>query len=265
MTQPPPIPPNPGAQPPRPTGAPVPEIPQAPSHSPQPVPPARGHNPYVQRPAAVPPPPQQSMAMPAIQRPPLDAVSVTSVITGAVGLGPVALGLGIAGLRRTSTRWLRSTKIAGAGIALGVIGTLAWLGLGLAAALGAFGGPSLEAQPGDVSAPRAVHASALATGNCVQTLPPQQVVGEVTQVPCATEHLAQVLAVVDLTGEGYPGQAEALALGEQACEAVTGAVTDQSLLAWPIVPTEAAWADGVRTAVCMVRSLAGPMTSSLVT
>lgn len=284
MTQPPWTPPGPGQQPSgsgygppnpakpgpakprnRPQGLPVPEIPQAPTQVPQGAPTPRGSNPYAHRPAVVPPPPSQEPAvLPQIQRPPLDAVSLASVITGALALGPVALGLGIAGLRRTSTKWLRSTRIAGIGIGLGVAGTLAWLGLGLAAALGAFSGPSLDARPGDATSPRTVHASALAVGNCVQTLPPQQVVGEVTQVPCATDHLAQVVAVVNLPDQAYPGQTEALTLGTQACEAAPLPATDSNWLLWPVVPSEAAWSGGVRTGVCLVRSLAGPVTTDLV-
>ncbi|MBN8880995.1 MAG: septum formation family protein [Salana multivorans] len=205
------------------------------------------------------------LAIPAIERAPLDAVSVAAVATGAIGLGPVAVVLGALGLRRTTRQWRRSPAIAGVGLGLGILGTLGWVGLGVAAGLGAFSGPDLTATPGDVAAPRTVHASALAAGNCVETVPPQQEVGELHLVPCAEPHLAQVLAVTDHPSDTYPGQDPALETATEWCSGILaehGFAAD-SFLAWPIVPTPAAWDEGVRAMSCSARSTLGQITGDL--
>ena len=250
----------------------LPEIPQAPDSSPQEES-RRRRSPY----ASAPPPPPSSAApaaeegtafgavLPTIAKPPRDGVSVAAVATGAVGLGPVAIALGAVGLRRTTKQWRRSPAIAGVGLGLGVLGTLGWIGLGVAASLGAFSGPDLTATPGDVETARTVHASALAEGNCVETVPPQQEVGEVRIVPCAQPHLAQVLAVEDYPSDTYPGQDPAL---ETATEWCAGLLEEQgfhadSVLAWPIVPTPAAWDEEVRTMSCLARSTLGQITGDL--
>lgn len=212
------------------------------------------------------PMPDGSFALPEVTRPPLDAVSVTAVVTGVLALGPVALVLGIVGLRRTTTAWRRSPRIAGVGLGLGILGTLAWLGVAVAAGLGAFASPSTEPLPGDVASARTVHASALALGNCVEALPPQQEVGELTLVPCGTPHAAQVIGVATLDADSYPGPEAALQAGEAACAPAVEdlALDDDVWLAWRIVPTSEAWDEGVRSVTCLARSLVGPVTEDLV-
>lgn len=204
-------------------------------------------------------------SLPHISRAPVDGVSVTSVVTGALGLGPVALGLGVWGLRRTTRQWRRSPAIAGTGLALGIAGTLAWLGLGVAAGLGAFSGPDLTARPGDVPSAVSVHAQALAPGNCVETLPPQQEVGELRLVPCAETHLAQVLSTDDLTEQTYPGPEATLTAAQEECAAELRdqGFDEESFLAWPIVPSPSAWDEGTRTTACLARSTIGPILGDL--
>lgn len=258
-------------------GAPggIPEVPQAPSaaptgpqRSPYAAPAPTQRSPYAPPgpgPAAPGAPGAVPNAIPAIAKPPLDGVSVAAVVTGVLGLGPVALTLGVIGLRRTTKSWLRSPTIAGVGLGLGIVGTLAWIGLAIAAALGAFSGPSTQSVPGDVAAPRTVHASALAAGNCIQTLPPQQEVGEVNLVPCDTEHLAQVLSVIafDPTAT-YPGPEAALTAGEELCADAYDSLDEARYLRWVLVPTPQAWDDGVRAVACIARSQMGQVTTDLV-
>lgn len=250
--------PQPPAQPPRPAWAPPPEM-------------TGGQQPGGQAPATDPgTPPGVAIgpmpdALPAIAKPPLDAVSVAAVVTGLLGLGPIALVLGAIGLRRTTKNWLRSPRIAGIGLGLGIVGTLVWLGVAVAAALGGFSGPSTTPTPGDVDAPRTVHARALATGNCIATLPPQQEVGELTLVPCSTEHLAQVLSVTEFgSGVTYPGPDGALSAGEEMCSSAFDALDETRFLRWVLVPTAPAWDDGVRTVACIARSQQGQITIDLV-
>lgn len=195
-------------------------------------------------------------AMPEIAKPPLDGASVAAVVTGAVGLGPVAVALGAVGLRRTTREWRRSPRIAGVGLGLGVVGTLVWLAVGVASVSGAFSSPSADPIPGDVSEPVAVHSSALAVGNCVEALPPQQEVGEVNLVPCAQAHVAEVVGAAVLDGDAYPGPQTALSTGEELCAPIfDGLALDEpsGVMRWWIVPTPDAWNEGVRTVICLTR------------
>lgn len=122
--------PYPGAPGPYPTGAaagyPQPPFPQQPAHPGGPYPGGQyaGPVPYG-APAygwTAPPPPQ-------------DGLSIASLLVGVIGLlscvgvfvGPVALGLGIAGLRRIKVRGTRGRGLAITGIVTGAIGTLAAL------------------------------------------------------------------------------------------------------------------------------------------
>ncbi|ACQ81891.1 hypothetical protein Bcav_3649 [Beutenbergia cavernae DSM 12333] len=217
-------------------------------------------------PGAAPTPPPDRFTIPQIARPPLDAVSVASVVTGVLLLGPVALVLGILGVRRTTRAWRRSPRIAWTGVVLGIVTTLGWVLLGLTAWLsgGLSGGG--EAVPGDVDAPRTVHASSLARGNCVEFLPPDQQIGEVTQVPCAQPHAAQVVDVVELDGGAYPGPDAVLAAGEEACTSLAEGldVGDAQVRPWWLVPSESGWEQGTQVAVCLVRTTAAPLEVDLV-
>jgi hypothetical protein len=67
--------------------------------------------------------------------PPRDGVAVAALVTGLVSVacffivaGPVALGLGISGLRRTTANGTRGRGMAIAGIVLGAVATLVLVG-----------------------------------------------------------------------------------------------------------------------------------------
>lgn len=187
-------------------------------------------------------------------RPRTDGVAVAALVTGVVGLGPVAVVLGVLGLRRTrpagspGSRGRRGRGLAVAGLLLGVVGTLAW------AALVAVGvGTSLASRPlpPDVDAPVDAHAVQLVAGSCVAELPPDGAVDRVRVVPCADEHAAQVVTTYDFgAGATWPGAAEVTARVHAACT-LTEAEREQGLrmVAWS--PTEASWARGDRTGLCL--------------
>ena len=215
------------------------------------------------RPAA----PDVPFALPQMAVAPLDGVAVASVVAGALGTGPVALALGVVGLRRTTRAWRRSPQIATTGIVLGSIGTLAWVVVGIVAAMGGFGGSGGSAVPGDVAQPRAVHSSLVATGNCVEFLPPQQEVGEVGLVPCSTPHVAQVVSTDELgTDATYPGPEAALEAAVAACESEISelGLDGPGRQAWAFVPTPTGWDGGERTTACLVRSSGALFEGSLV-
>ncbi|TGO05526.1 septum formation family protein [Serinibacter arcticus] len=206
-----------------------------------------------------------SFAMPQMARAPLDGVSVASVVAGALGTGPIALALGLIGLRRTTRSYRRSPRIAATGVVLGSIGTIALVVVGIVAGLGGFAGGGGTSEPGDVAAPRVVHSSLVAPGNCVQFLPAQQEVGEVTLVPCATEHVAQALTTREVDDATYPGPEGALEAAAAACEdeLATRGLDDPAYLPWSFVPTPQGWDAGERTATCLVRSAGAPLTVDL--
>lgn len=255
-----------------------PPIPLAPTAAPAGE---RGRSPYAPPPGQATtgqptpgqPPLGGGMALPEIAKPPLDGPALSSVITGALGLGPVALALGAVGLRRTRRSWRRSPRLAWIGIGLGAAATLVYTLLGLVwAAGGGFGIGGGSGESGDVAEPVVVHASRLAVGNCISHLPPDPPVGEVSLVPCAQAHAAQVVALVDIEHDDdtYPGEASALAFGEEACTAPAQAVDlagaglrPDGVRPWWFAPSERGWDAGTRHVVCLVRTTGAALEDDL--
>jgi len=184
--------------------------------------------------------------------PPVDPVSVASLVTGVLGLGPVALGLGIGGLARTratATTPRRGRGFALAGVVLGSLGTLALLvggGLLVATALAS------RPLPADVSAPVDAHAVQLVTGNCLAELPADGPVDTVRVVPCDDEHVARVVSQYAFDEDAvWPGQQAADQRVAAGC--VLSADETQAgdrLVTW--APTEESWGQGDRTGLCLV-------------
>lgn len=177
-----------------------------------------------------------------------DGVAVASLVTGVLGLGPVALGLGIAGLRRTRPGRLGGRGLAVAGVVLGVVGTLAWLAtVAVAVATWAATRPLAA----DVAAPADAHAVQLVTGNCLAELPPDGPVDRVRVVPCDDAHAARVVTSYDFGDVPWPGSDAAAQRVAAACD-LTDAERAESrrMVAWS--PTQASWARGDRTGLCLV-------------
>ncbi|MFC7407219.1 hypothetical protein [Georgenia alba] len=119
--------------------------------------------------------------------PPLDLVAVAALGAGLLPTGPVAVGLGVAGVVRTRSRRRRGRPFAVVGLLLGV----AWC------AVAAIVLPLVLAPPvvtGDAPEVIEVPAENLRRGNCVRSVPADDIV-EVTLVPCAQPHRAQVIQV----------------------------------------------------------------------
>lgn len=195
-------------------------------------------------------------------RPATDRVAVAALVAGVLGTGPVALALGLVGLRRTRPGApvpRRGRGLAVAGVVLGALGTLAWGAL-IAVLVGS--ALASRALPPDVAAPVDAHAVQLVPGSCLAEVPDDGPVDRVRVVPCADPHAAQVLSSYAFEpGAGWPGAAEASARVEASCD-LTAAERDQGtrMLAW--APTEASWARGDRTGLCVAVPPA-PVTGSL--
>jgi len=184
-------------------------------------------------------------------RPPLDGVSVASVVTGVLALAPVALVLGLVGLHRTTRRGTRGRGLAISGIVLGALGIILWLVL---AAVVLVTLAQTRPLPADVSSARDAHVAQLVVGNCVAALPADGEVGTVRVVPCAQDHEARVSAEYDFPEDAvWPGQAEVDGRVARAC-----VLTEQEQAAGATVvtwaPTEDGWDSGDRTALCLVKS-----------
>lgn len=138
-----------------------------------------------------------------------DPVSVAALVTGVLPTGPVAVVLGVLGVRRTGRGRRPGRGFAVTGLVLGC----AWTVVAVAAGVSLLRGPGLE---GDVTEPVGRASAQLREGNCVRNLPPDGEVRRVSLVPCAEPHTAQVFHVGELSAE--PGNVEdAYGAGRQVC------------------------------------------------
>ncbi len=184
-------------------------------------------------------------------RPRQEPLAVAALVTGVLGLGPVAVVLGAVGLHRVRARARRGRGLALAGLVLGIVGTLAWAALAAVTV-----GTALASRPlpGDVTEPRDAHAVQLVTGSCLADLPATAQVDQVRVVPCAGEHRAQVLTAYAFDDDqAWPGDAEVVARTSAACTLTDEErATGLRLVAWS--PTEGSWAAGDRTGLCLAVS-----------
>lgn len=181
-------------------------------------------------------------------------------------LGPVGIALGLIARGRVKQTRRRSMGLAWTGVALGALFTVGWaLGLTVLSMNGTIDRAFERPEQGDVAQARTIAAANLAVGNCISTLPPAEQVGEIRLVPCAQEHIAQVVTTHELTGD-FPGADELEADATQTCAADVGALDagDASFVPWFLVPSEAGWNQGNTQVVCLLRGDAGPLQVDLV-
>ena len=175
-------------------------------------------------------------------------MSVWSLVTGLLGLGPVALVLAAVALRRIGRRHTRGRGLAIAGAVLGVLGTVALAVVGTVVVLTSLATRPL---PADVPAARDAHAQQLVTGNCLAAVPANGPVDSVRVVPCADPHAAQVVTEYTFAPDAvWPGQQSADARVARACVLDDAEVADGvRTVTWS--PTERSWADGDRVGLCL--------------
>lgn len=143
---------------------------------------------------------------------------------------------------------------------LAVVGGVLVLGLvaGLAVAARYF----LDIRPlGEVDGPRSATARQLAPGHCIEDLPADGEVVRVRVVPCDEPHAAEVVGVLALRGDVWPGQDEVDDEVTAYCEMDT-AQRDAGFR--PVVwsPSEAGWAQGDRRGLCLAWLDGGGATGS---
>ncbi len=183
---------------------------------------------------------------------PLDGVSAASIPAGLL-LGPVGVGLGVAGLSRTKEKHTRGRSLAISGIAIGTVVTLAW-------GVGAWAGWNREAQTkpltADVTSTQTAHSRQLVLGNCLAELPANGDVAKVKVVPCKEEHRAQVVARTEFDDDAsWPGQDAANGQVARICVSDVlskNAPADLELVVW--APSKGSWSDGDRVGLCLAGS-----------
>ncbi|GEK22416.1 DUF4190 domain-containing protein [Cellulomonas xylanilytica] len=189
----------------------------------------------------------------------LEPTAVWSLVTGVLGLGPVALGLAVVAFRRIATRHTRGRGLAIAGAVLGTLGTIALVVGVTVAVLTVMASRPL---PTDVPAPRDARAQQLVTGNCVLSLPDDGPVDTVRVVPCAEPHEAQVVTEFTFAPAAvWPGQQAADARVARAC-VLDAEEIDAGVRTVTWSPTERSWARGDRVGLCLAVVDGGGVTGS---
>ncbi len=94
------------------------------------------------------------------------------------------------------------------------------------------------------------------SGDCFDE-PSAETVTEITPIDCAEDHELEVFATISLSGGAFPGDLEVVDEAFNSClnrfEAYVGEPYDTSILyIFPFTPTEGAWDDGEREALCIV-------------
>ncbi|MGN8244647.1 DUF4190 domain-containing protein [Cellulomonas soli] len=173
------------------------------------------------------------------------------MVTGLLGLGPVAVVLGLVGLHRTRTRGTRGRGFAITGVVLGVLGTLLAAAGIVAAVLLVRASSSL---PSDVASPRDAHVQQLVTGNCLGTLPEPAADGTVDTVqvvPCGQQHAGEVISQFEFAPDAvWPGQQAADARVARSCVLSPEEIeANATVITW--APTQDGWARGDRTGLCI--------------
>jgi hypothetical protein len=117
---------------------------------------------------------------------------------------------------------------------------------------------------GDVTGPVTATSRQVAAGHCVAELPEDGTLGTVPLVPCEDEHEAEVVGVLQLTDDSWPGERavtdEVTAWCEMDAEQLAGGFR---AVVW--APSKAAWGQGDRGGVCLAWYDGGGVTGSFAT
>jgi hypothetical protein len=193
--------------------------------------------------------------------------AIASFVLGLLGGVLLSVIFGIVALQKLRDRPQRGKGLAIAGLCL----SGAWL-VGIAAVfvVGSVTAAQRSAT-GQIAKNGHLNVFSLRAGDCFQNPTGSQAdsqIMQVTAVPCASLHNAQVIAQLPVPGSAYPGPAAFHAQALAGCRASVGTVVDHSKLTstmkllW-IYPLPQAWTDGQRTISCLIVDSSQDLTSSL--
>jgi Domain of unknown function (DUF4190)/Septum formation len=194
--------------------------------------------------------------------------AIASFVLGLLGGVLLSVIFGIVALKKLRDRPQRGKGLAIAGLCLSGV----WL-VGTAAVLVVVSVTAAQrsATTGQITNSGHLDVFSLHAGDCFQNpsgSQPDPGLAQVTAVPCASSHNAQVIARLPVPGSAYPGRAAFHAQALQGCRGSIATVIDRSKLTatmkllW-IYPLPQAWADGQRTISCLIVDSSRDLTSSL--
>jgi hypothetical protein len=135
----------------------------------------------------------------------------------------------------------------------------------VAAAVGVLAVATHGFRPKTVVTYRPAAVFALRAGDCINSSPNGL---SVTILSCATPHQAEVFATFSLTGSDWPGSAAVQQQASNGCaNRIAGylnpALLNAGLTQEYVYPNQDAWKAGVRTVVCEVSAITGPLSGSV--
>lgn len=179
-------------------------------------------------------------------------------------VGVVAIVLGVVALHQLRGGFQRGRGMAITGIVLGALGTLAWTAfIVIAIATGVTAEPE-RSTSGEVTGQSQVFVEKLKAGDCFSGGGKDQV-DLVTAIPCTSPHESQVVTIIELPDEPYPGEDKVTSQAEEGCtDKADPLLTDKAydeLDPSYIYPDADTWR-GDRSVLCVVEAPTGTTTGS---
>ena len=193
--------------------------------------------------------------------------AVASFILGIFAVVPLSVIFGFVGLQRIRRLGQRGRGLAIAGLIL----SLVWVGVFVAAALASNSTATRQASSGKITHRGDLGVFALATGDCFDNPTDTKDIETVTAIPCTQPHDSQVFAKFDLSGgnNAYPAAAALNKMADTGCNSRTGSIdkpkTTPGMTIRVLFPEQDAWADGQRTVSCLIVNPKPTLMTSLLT
>jgi hypothetical protein len=199
--------------------------------------------------------------------PTVNGFAIAGFVLGLIGGVVLSVILSIIGLTQIPRRGQRGKGLAIAGLAL----SGAWVLIIVAGIVIAGASQAHRSTAGTIIRSGQVDIFSLRVGDCFQNPTAGQTtlgVTQVTAVPCATPHNAQVFAQFNATDATYPGSQALVLESEHSCKAREAANLDKSKITSTmrlhfLFPEPQAWTNGRRSLTCLVVDSTKDLTSSL--
>ncbi|BCJ63556.1 DUF4190 domain-containing protein [Polymorphospora rubra] len=181
-------------------------------------------------------------------RPPVNGLAIASLVLALVTLLPVSIVTGIIALVQIRRRGQRGKGLAIAGIAISGAASLSLVVAGVVGALVRVGDPPAQDEPA-----QPFYSSGWVPGHCIETV--DESVGlEWPPTKCTEPHQGEVFAVFDMSGADYPGEDAVWRYATTGCDQrlpsyAPSADLDEEYMIY--FPTAETWRDGDRWIICV--------------